>query len=231
MPRPLSSYPHPAVAIDLALMTVEDGMLKVLLAHRPDAAEVGGDWALPGGFVRIDQGFGDTIERILAEKVGLGPLYVEQLASFGEPGRDPRGRVVAIAYLGLAPAERLRPPGGRDDLVLARLYVPWQGEAGGPAAAIGPEGPLALAFDHAAILGEVVRRLRGKLDYTAVGFELLPGRFTLREVQEVHEAILGRKLTKPSFRRKILDRGWIRPTGEREAGGAFRPAELYERIV
>jgi len=87
---------------------------------------------------------------------------------------------------------------------------------------------LKLAFDHEYILGDVVKRLRGKLDYSRVGYAFLPDKFSLREVQEVHEAILGKKLKKPPFRRKLLDRGMIAPTGEFETGGAYRPAELYQ---
>ena len=89
---------------------------------------------------------------------------------------------------------------------------------------------MALAFDHAVLLGEVVKRLRGKLDYTGIGFELLPAAFTLADVQQIHEAILGRSLAKPAFRRKLLDRGLIAATGKRERRGAHRPAELYQRI-
>lgn len=110
---------------------------------------------------------------------------------------------------------------------------PWppftlSGEAGGPAQSSQNEKACALAFDHAAILGDVVKRLRGKLDYSRVGYALLPGKFTLREVQEVHEAILGKELKKPPFRRKLLDRGMIAPMGEFETSSAYRAAELYQ---
>ena len=113
---------------------------------------------------------------------------------------------------------------------MAHVITPWQGEAGGASAirlATGETPPL--PFDHGDVLGLAVKRLRGKLDYTAVGLELLPERFPLRKLQAVHEAILGHALTKPAFRRKMLDRGYLEATGEREAAGAFRPAELYRR--
>jgi 8-oxo-dGTP diphosphatase len=117
---------------------------------------------------------------------------------------------------------------GRPDLALAPLDIAWLGERGGPVAALaGDGGRLALAFDHADILGLAVKRLRGKLDYSAVAFALLPPRFTLRALQDVHEAILSAALNKPAFRRRMIDRGWIEGTGEKESGGAFRPAELY----
>ena len=115
--------------------------------------------------------------------------------------------------------------------VLARLDVPWPGEAGGAVDAVDavdPAGPvLPLAFDHASILGTAVRRIRGKVEYAPIGFELLPERFSLRDLRLVHEAILGRELNKDSFRRRILDRGLVVATGEREQGVGHRPPELY----
>lgn len=212
----LEKYAKPSVAVDLAIMTVVAGQLKVLLVERP-ADDIPG-WALPGGFVRVEDSLEDTVQRVLAEKVALKGVHFEQLATYGALGRDPRGRVISVVYLALCPAEMF------GEATLADVIVDWEGEVGGPARA----GTLPLAFDHADILGDVVKRLRGKLDYSRVGFAFLPNRFTLREVQEVHEAILGRPLTKPPFRRKLLDRGMIEPTGEFETGGAYRPAELYQ---
>ena len=177
---------------------------------------------MPGGFVRVDQSLEQTVERVLAEKVGLQNIHFEQLASYGTIDRDPRGRVISIVYLALCPAVVLA------DQSLATIHVDWDGEIGGSAQAFRNEKALKFAFDHAEILGDVVKRLRGKLDYSRIGYALLPDRFTLREVQEVHEAILGKELKKPPFRRKLLDRGMIVPTGEFETGGAYRPAELYE---
>lgn len=224
----LERHPRPSVAVDVALMTVMDGALRVLLMRREDGAAVGGDWALPGGFVYIDDPLERTVERVLREKAGRAEAYVEQLATFGAVDRDPRGRVLSVAYLGLVPAGALSVE-GQGDLVLAELRVDWPGEAGGPASAWHDGRELELAFDHGAMLGEVVRRLRGKLDYSAIALALLPETFTLRDVQEVHEAILGRALNKPAFRRKLLDRGLVAPTGRRETASAFRPAELYIR--
>jgi 8-oxo-dGTP diphosphatase len=215
----LDKYAKPSVAVDLAIMTVADGQLKVLLVDRPEDDVPG--WAMPGGFVRVDQSLDQTVERVLAEKVGVQNVHFEQLASYGKIGRDPRGRVISIVYLALCPAAVLA------DQPLATLHVAWQGEAGGSAQVSHDGRNLTLAFDHAEILGDVVKRLRGKLDYSPIGYALLPDRFTLREVQEVHEAIMGREFKKPPFRRKLLDRGMIIPTGEFETGGAYRPAELY----
>jgi len=213
-------YPKPSVAVDLAIMTVVDGQMKALLVDRPGDDVPG--WAMPGGFVQIDRSLEQAVERVLGEKVGLNSIHFEQLASYGAIDRDPRGRVISIVYLALCPAAALA---GQS---LATIHVDWDGETGGPAQALRNGKPLKLAFDHEDILGDVVKRLRGKLDYSRIGYALLPDRFTLREVQEVHEVILGKGLKKPPFRRKLLDRGMIVPTGEFETGSAFRPAELYE---
>ena len=216
----LDKYAKPSVAIDLAIMTVIDGALRVLLLDRPEDDVAG--WAMPGGFVHIDEAPEDSVERVLREKVGIKPIHFEQLATYGALGRDPRGRVISIVYLALCPPEVL------SDADLATVIVDWDREVGGLAAAQVDGVNLPLAFDHAAILGDVVKRLRGKLDYSPIGFALLPERFTLRDVQEIHEAILGKSLNKPPFRRKLLDRGMIAATGEFETSGAHRPAELYE---
>ncbi len=216
----LEKYAKPSVAVDLAIITVVEGHLKALLIERPDDNVPG--WAMPGGFVWIDHSLEQTVEWVLAEKVGQQNIHFEQLATYGAIDRDPRGRVISIVYLALCPAVALA------NQSLATLRVDWDGETGGLAQASMNGKALNLAFDHAEILGDVVKRLRGKLDYSRISYAFLPDRFTLREVQEVHEAILGRKLKKPPFRRKLLDRGMIIPTGEFETGGAYRPAELYE---
>ena len=163
-------------------------------------------------------------------KAGLSASqWLEQLYTFGDPQRDPRARIITVAYYALLPDTVLNEAlGARDDLLLADLDVNWPGERGGPIAALDAEGGgLALAFDHAEILGTAVKRLRGKLDYAPIAFALLPELFTLRALQEVHEAILGAPLNKPAFRRRMLDRGWLAGTGEREQGTSYRPAELY----
>jgi 8-oxo-dGTP diphosphatase len=138
---------------------------------------------------------------------------------------------VSVAYYALVDVSALeRAVSSRVDagLQLARLDVPWAGETGGPVRALDEnKSPLPLAFDHAEILGVAVKRLRGKLDYSPIGFELLPDSFSLRDLRLVHEVILGRALNKDSFRRRILDRGLVVPTGERAAGVGHRPPELY----
>lgn len=224
-----SAYDRPSLAVDIVLLTVADGRLGALL-HQRTGHPAKGSWALPGGFVGIDEDLDSAAERVLTSKVGLaGQGWLEQLYTFGTPDRDPRMRIVTVAYCALVPPAVLEAAiGDKPGLILARLDVPWAGEEGGAVFVTDPAGKrLPLAFDHAEILGMAVRRMRAKLDYTPVALALVPERFTLRQLQDVHEAILDMSLNKPAFRRRMLDRGWIEGTGEREQGTPYRPAELY----
>jgi 8-oxo-dGTP diphosphatase len=223
-----SQYERPSVAVDLILMSVVEGAPAALLVHRDEHPHLGG-WALPGGFVGIDESLDAAARRLLASKARLTDAYVEQLYTFGAVDRDPRTRIISVAYFALlAPAHFAASLKAAPELTLAELVVPWPGEAGGTVEACSADGEaLPLAFDHADMLGLAVLRLRGKLDYSSVAFALLPDRFTLRALQDVHEAILGTRLNKPAFRRRMLDSGRLEATGERETGASFRPAALY----
>lgn len=223
-----SEFPHPSVAVDVATMTTFDGALHALLVRRSDHPDKG-RWALPGGFVGIEESLDQAAQRVLRGKAGLGGIFLEQLYTFGAVDRDPRTRVISVAYYALVEAGRLT--GARPDVgetAVARIDVPWSGESGGPVRAIDEAGhELPLAFDHAKILGLVVQRMRGKVDYAPLGFQLLPERFTLRQLQEAHEAILGRPLNKDSFRRSTITRGLVTATGDVEQDVPYRPAALY----
>jgi 8-oxo-dGTP diphosphatase len=230
-----AAYERPSVTVDVVLLTVRDGALWTLLGRRVDHPAKG-RWALPGGFVGMDESLDAAAARVLRTKAALDDVYIEQLYTFGDPGRDPRTRVISVAYYALidpstlerAVARMRAAAPGDDRLILARLRVPWAGETGGPVDAVDPAGAaLPLAFDHASILGAAIRRIRGKVDYAPIGFELLPERFSLRDLRLVHEAILDRDLNKDSFRRRILDRGLVVATGEREQGVGHRPPALY----
>lgn len=224
-------FVHPAVTVDLVLMSIVDGVPAALLMRR-EAATGEGQWALPGGFVQIDEPLDATARRILRDKARMTDAYIEQLFTFGAVERDPRMRVITVAYFGLLPSAQFAAAlQGGSDLILAEIDVPWSGEVGGAVTALGDDGPLDLAFDHAEILATAILRLRGKLDYSPVGFALLPDLFTLRQLQDVHEAILGIKLNKPAFRRRMLDRGWLEATGTRETGSSYRPAELFRHKI
>jgi 8-oxo-dGTP diphosphatase len=141
--------------------------------------------------------------------------------------------VVSVAYVALADLAQVEGAvaGFGEERIIADLRVGWEGEQGGPVEALNADGTvMPLAFDHAHILGTAVQRLRGKLDYAPVGFEFLPEEFTLRQLQVIHEAVLGRRLNKDSFRRRMLSSGQLEGTGAREGDVAYRPAELYRFV-
>jgi 8-oxo-dGTP diphosphatase len=203
--------PRPALTVDVVIFSLREGALKALLIRRR-AEPFEGSWALPGGFVHLDESLEDAAVRELSEETGIGEAYLEQLYTYGEPGRDPRGRVVSVAYYALVPPDApVRSSGGSDASAAAWFPV---------------ESLPELAFDHAEIITYALRRLRYKLEYSAVGFELLPQDFTLSEIQHTYEMILGEKLDKRNFRRRILEAGVIEPT-PRLRGGEGRPARLY----
>lgn len=221
------AFDHPSVAVDVAVLTIVDGQLAAILVRREEHPDKG-KWALPGGFVRIDESLDAAAERVLREKAGQSGIFLEQLYTFGAPARDPRTRVIAVAYYALVPQEALRPLPEDENVGFGRLHIAWPGETGGPAEAHDQHGArLALAFDHGDMLGLAVLRLRGKLNYAPVAYQLLPETFTLRALQDVHEAILGRAVNKDSFRRRLLATGDLKATGEREESVGHRPAELY----
>jgi 8-oxo-dGTP diphosphatase len=206
MPRP-----HALVTVDLVIFTVRTDELQVLLVQR-GAAPYKDRWALPGGFVREDEPLEQAALRELEEETGVRDVYLEQLYTFGEPDRDPRGRVITVAYFALIAGDRQTLAAGTD-AAAARWF---------PAGA-----PPPLAFDHRRILDYAIERLRNKLEYTTVGFQLLPDRFTLTQLQRVYEAILGRALDKRNFRRKMELLDILTPLEEWAREGASRPAQLY----
>jgi 8-oxo-dGTP diphosphatase len=224
----VSKFERPSVAVDVSLLAVRDGKLVTWLVRRaehPHRAR----WALPGGFVRMKESLTDAAARVLAEKSGVRSVYLEQLFTFGALDRDPRTRVISVAHYALIDVSRLEPLVQKrgDDVCVAELEVPWAEETGGPVDAMLEGKTLRLAFDHAEQLGMAVKRLRGKLAYAPIGFQLLPEQFTLRELQHIHEAVLGRSLNKDSFRRKMLASGQLEATGDYQSEVDHRPAEMY----
>lgn len=199
------------VAVDLVIFTIRDGALHALLIQRA-APPFEGRWALPGGFILHGESLEDAALRELAEETGVRNVYLEQLYSFGDPDRDPRGRVISVAYYALVAADRA-PLSAGSDASAARWW---------PVAEHPP-----LAFDHGRILEYALERLRNKLEYTTVGFQLLPPKFTLTQLQLVYEAILGRALDKRNFRRKMELLGILRPLQEWAREGRSRPAQLF----
>jgi 8-oxo-dGTP diphosphatase len=198
------------VTVDIVVFTIHADTLKVLLIRR-GVEPFAGEWALPGGFVLPDEDLEQAAQRELAEETGTRNVYLEQLYTFGDRGRDPRGRVVTVAYYALVPEDRSPLLAGTD--AAAAVWMP---------VSTLPR----LAFDHRAIVDYAISRLQNKLDYTAVGFELLPRKFTLSDLQRLHEAILSKKLDKRNFRRKVQARGLVTPLEEWEPTGR-KPAQLF----
>jgi 8-oxo-dGTP diphosphatase len=224
-----SAYERPSVAVDIALFSAFDGDLYTLLIRRHEHP-FKEQWSLPGGFVRPDESLEDAAARVLADKGGLAKVFLEQLYTFGAPDRDPRTRVVSVTYYALVEKARFVDAAARrDDVITPRIRVPWAGETGGAVETLGRDGrPLPMAFDHADILGVAVKRLRGKLDYAPIGFQMLGDTFTLLELQRIHEIVSGRSVNKDSFRRRMLASGMLKATGRSQTGVGHRPAELYK---
>ncbi|HEY4721901.1 MAG TPA: NUDIX domain-containing protein [Anaerolineae bacterium] len=202
-------FPKPAVTVDVVSLTLRGDDLQVLLIKR-DIAPYRGRWAIPGGFVHIDESLENAARRELSAETGVSDVYLEQLFTFGDPARDPRGRVISVAYIALLPVP-LAVRSGSD----ARAARWW------------PIKSLpALAFDHTRILQVALTRLRYKIEYSAVGFRLLPETFTLSELQRAYEIVLDELLDKRNFRRRIIQAEVIEPVdGVRSGEG--RPARLY----
>ena len=204
-------YPHPAVTVDVAIFTIQDDDFKVLLIER-GIEPFEGMWALPGGFVGIDESLRRAAWRELKEETGVSAAFLEQLSAFGHPDRDPRERVITVAYYALIPSERLKLKASTDARE-ARLF----------SMSDLPQ----LAFDHAKILRRAHRKLKDRIDDTIIALQLVSESFTLSELQRVHERILGAPLDKRNFRKKVKALDLLTLTGEEKRDGPHRPAKLY----
>ncbi len=222
-----TSFDRPSLATDVAVLTIRDDALFALMVRRSEHPERG-KWALPGGFVDTLLSLEDNARHIVERKAALHDIYLEQLYTFGGVDRDPRTRIVTVAYYALVHAERLAHISANAERCLAHIVVPWTGETGGPVDLLDTRGRrLEIAFDHRDIIGMAIKRLRGKLAYTPVGYELLPKRFTLLELQRIHEIIQNAAVNKDSFRRRMLASGELDATAAVQAGVGHRPATLY----
>ncbi|HET8913442.1 MAG TPA: NUDIX domain-containing protein [Ktedonobacteraceae bacterium] len=206
-----SKYERPSVTVDVLMMSLRQRDLQVLLVKRR-SWPYEGMWAVPGGFVNIDESLEAAAKRELQEETDVTDVYLEQLYTFGDPGRDPRTRVITVVYFALLDSERLQVKAASD-----AVDVGWFSVYDLPP----------LAFDHQHIVDYALKRLRGKLDYTTIAFNLLPEQFTLRELQRVHEIILHHPLDKRNFRKKILSTEILEDTGAKKMEGTHRPARLY----
>ena len=213
--KPFSyEYERPGLTVDCVIFGLDlDGeALNVMLVER-GVEPFEGRWAIPGGFVRPGETLEAAAGRELREETGISDVFLEQLYTFGAPGRDPRGWVVSVSYYALVSPEKhtIR---ADTDARQARWF---------PAAS-----PPPLAFDHDLILSTALSRLRGKLTYAPVGFELLPAKFTIKQLQKLYEIVLGRKLDNRNFRKKIFGMDVLRELNEMQRGVPHRAARLYK---
>ncbi len=204
-------HPHPAVTTDIVIFTIRDGQLKLLLIKR-GGEPYQGRWALPGGFVEMDEDLEASARRELEEETGVSGVYLEQLYTFGRPDRDPRERVITVAYYALIPSNQMH------------LQAATDAEAVGWFAF---EELPPLAFDHDEIVAMAHQRLVAKLDYSTIAFQFLPREFTLSELQEVYEIIRREPVDKRNFRKQVLALGKLAETKKMKRDGAHRPARLY----
>lgn len=205
-------YARPALTVDCVVFGYEEGQLRLLLIQRAQPP-FEGRWALPGGFVEMDEDLETAARRELEEETGVKRIFLEQLSAFGDPGRDPRERVVTVAWWAMIRLsdQKVR---AADDAREAEWFS--------------IEELPALAFDHDRIVGCAIERLRGKVRHQPVGFELLPRKFTLTQLQRLYETVLGEELDKRNFRRKVQSTGVLQELDEFESGVARRAARLFQ---
>ena len=207
-------YERPGLTVDCVIfgLDLDEQNLKVMLVER-DVEPFAGGWAIPGGFVRNGETLLEAAARELREETGIADVFLEQLYTFGDPGRDPRGWVVSVAYYALvSPDKHLIH--ATTDARQARWF---------PVTSVPP-----LAFDHAEILKTALGRIRGKLTYAPVGFELLPQKFTIKQLQKLYEIVLDRRLDNRNFRKKIFGMDVLRELDEMQKGVPHRAARLYK---
>lgn len=202
-----AEFDRPSVTVDTIIFTVTDDDLKTLLVKR-DSWPHEGQWALPGGFIDMEESLDTAATRVLEEKTGVADVYLEQLYTFGDPDRDPRTRVITVAYYALVNADAVELDDDRAE---------WHSVYDSPD----------LAFDHNDILDYAVKRLRWKLEYTTAAFSFLPETFTLTELQDVYEIVFDRTFDKRNFRKKIHDLDLVEYTGEKKTDVSHRPPKLY----
>jgi 8-oxo-dGTP diphosphatase len=222
----MRDFPSVAVTVDVVLLSIRQGRFSVLLVRRAGHPEKG-KWALPGGFVRAVEDLEAAALRELAEESGMSSLpagmHLEQLRTYGTPGRDPRGRVVSVAYVALVPD--LPAPRAGSDADLARFW---------PVAGLFRSGGPKLAFDHAKIIRDGIQRAQAKIEYSPLATAFLEEPFTLSELRAIYEEVWGVRQDPSNFRRKVLGlEGFVTPVGELAAppkgSSGGRPADLYRR--
>ncbi|MEK7641650.1 MAG: NUDIX domain-containing protein [Patescibacteria group bacterium] len=205
-------YFNPGVTVDIAIFTIEDGALKMLVVNRAHEPFKGAP-ALPGGFIHEGETSRDTALRVLADKAGVSGVYVEQLFTFDALDRDPRGQIMSVAYFALVPRDQ--------------IHIHTEAATENPSLITISALPK-LAFDHQSIASYALKRVQDKIQYTNIAYSLLPKSFSLSQLQSVYETVLGKKLDKRNFRKKFLQLDLIRATKKKSSGGRQRPALLYK---
>lgn len=210
--KSFSSYKNPALAVDLVVFGYHEQTLSVLLLNRKEEP-FKDQWTLPGAFLQMEETFQQTCSRVLETKLGMDDVFVEQLFSFDDPARDPRGRVISVTYYALVNPHKLEITAGK-----MANDVKWFNVKKIPA----------LGFDHKEIFNKALQRLKSKILYFPVGFELLDELFTMTELHDLYECILGINIDRRNFRRKILDSAYIINTGQKREGLQNRHPDLYK---
>jgi len=206
----IHKYEKPSVTADIVIYTIQNNELKILLVKR-GIEPFKNKWAIPGGFVRIHESLEDAAKRELEEETGVKDVYLEQLYSFGDPKRDPRGRVITVAYMALINSEKIKLKAATDV-----SEVQWFSIKKIPQ----------LAFDHKKILDYSLKRLKWKFEYTTVAFSLLPKKFTISEIQNIYEIVFNRQFDKRNFAKKVLSLDILKEE-EIKKDVSHRPPMLY----
>jgi 8-oxo-dGTP diphosphatase len=207
-------YKFAVMAVDVVIFTIKEGELMALLIQMKKKP-FSGMWAAPGGLIKGTESLDNAAKRLLLEKAGVKNVYLEQLYAFGEPNRDPFGRVVSVAYFALIPSRGIILKTTKD-----YVDVRWFPVKKLPK----------MAYDHKEIVEKAVRRLQAKLGYTNIAYSLLPKEFALTELQKTYEIILGKEMDKRNFRKKIFSLKLVKKTAKKQQGEANRPANLYKFI-
>lgn len=215
--KPMSKYDpkafdRPSVTVDALVFTIANDVLKVALVKRA-SEPFKNYWALPGGFIDMKETLEESVKRKLSLKAGYENLYLEQLATFGDPKRDPRTRVITVVYFALTSSDNFRSVTS-DSVVESQLFDV-------------KKLPPQLAFDHKEIIKFGLKRLKSKIQYSNIAYGLLPREFTLTELQKVYEVILGTNVDKRNFRKKMLATKLLISTKKKRTDSAHRPAELF----
>ncbi len=205
-------YPHPALTVDCIIFGFDGQNLKVMLIQRK-SEPFAKMWALPGAFIDEAESLESCAERVLMKECNISGVYLEQLFTFGNPARDPRERVISVAYMGLVKTADFELIAGNDE-----LQIEWRDVKEIPD----------LAFDHQQILQTAIDRIRGKIRYQPIGFELMNPKFTLPQLQQLYEAILGQSLDRRNFRKKLLTMQILKQLPEKQQNVAHKAAFYYE---